>query len=702
MLRPGRAVLACALALLAVGAIGTTPAFAQAGPGPTSRVVLALWQAGPRTDLDVSGEKAPPEPRDRFLRALGQRPQLSIGLISTVQGDYTQEQVLLDITQGTRQSTFIYDPQDVIPLAFQPVDKRAVIAGWQADVRRALTASTTIRPGLLASSIPGGAGYVGESGRNADGAIAAADEQGRVAAVSLGPAATLAARTQGLLASKRFVVVSLPPDPSGLAALDQLIGARTPDELLMVAQLPFSPPKREIAAAPTRFFKQTAFAIDDGGPPRGVTSATTRQQGLISAIDIAPTVLDHLGLTVPKKVRGTQIQPAPRLSAQRLERLRGRWSDVRSSRQSSSLRAVAALAAVLLLALGARRGFAAALPVALRIGALGLMWWPTMVLVSAAFEPQKRLVETVFIAVTSIVAGAVTDRMIPWPRGPLVPAAVALVAYTIDLATGYHLLTRSVLGPSVSFGARFYGISNELEPLLPILLLVGLASALTGRAASKRLAILYAGSGLVLGLIMGWGKLGADVGGVLTVAGAFSVATLMMLPGGITRRSLVVAAAMPVAAIVLLIFIDLGLSGGDHLSRNLLRVENAQEVWELVARRYILAFQTLVRGRNPAYFLAAVLAVAFAWRNRALIYGALRGDRVWAAALLGGLGAGVVGALTNDSGPVLLINAVIALAAVSAYMFGRPGRTTVEEGDEPRSAASAPAGRAPADPVLTA
>jgi hypothetical protein len=697
MFRPGRAALACALAALVAGA--AVPAVAAAQERP-KRALLAIWEVGPGDNLSFAGPEAPYEPADVFLRELARRPTLSIGLISTVQGDYSQEQALLDISQGTRQSTFIYHPKDYPRLGLQRLDGSGRIVGWGKAVRRAATASSTIRPGLLASSIPGGAGYAGVTGRNAHGAVAAADQAGRVAAVSLGPAATLAARTRALLASRRFVVVSLPTDPSGLRALDQLIDGRGPGELLMIAQLPFTPPPsdRAVAKAPTRYYKQPAFALDDGRPARGVTSATTRQPGLVSAIDVAPTVLTHLGLKVPNKVRGEQIVSGRRLSANRLEDLRRRWADVRGGRQSASLRAVAALAAVVLLALGAWKGIGLTLGPALRIGALGLMWWPTMVLVAAAFEPQWLLLESAMIAIPSIGLAVLTDRLLPWPRGPALPAAAALIVYTVDLAGGLDLLTRSALGPSLAFGARFYGISNELEPLLPIMLLVMLAALLTGRPPGRRVVGLYAVCGLALGLVLGWGRLGADVGGVLTVAGAVTVAALVMLPGGVTRRALVVAALVPVAALAGLIVVDLALSGGGHLSRNLLRAENAGQLWELVARRYELAAQSLVRGRTPAYFAAAALAVAFAWRNRELIYGSIRRERCWQAVLLGGLAAGVVGALTNDSGPILLINAVIALGAVSAYLFAKPGTDLAGIGAQPRHAS--PAER-PADAILT-
>jgi hypothetical protein len=689
----------CALAALLAAAAAPAAAPAQAAAPRT--VVLALWQGGPRTSLSFAGPEEPHEPADLVLRGLWARPALSLGLMSQVQGDYTQEQALLDITQGTRQSTLLYHPRDAVPLSLRTVDGYGVIDGWQADVRRALTASTTIRPGLLASSVPGGAAWVGVSGANADGSIAAADEHGRVAAVSMGPPATLAARAQRLLRAKRLVVVSLPADAGGWGAIDQLIAARAPRELLIVAQVPFTQSKRGYAKYPPRYFKQTAIAIDDGGPRHGLTSATTRQEGLVSGIDVAPTILTHLGVPTPRKVRGAVITSAQPVSAKDLESLRRRWADVRDGRQSSTVRGIVALTIIIFLILGTLRGFVAALAPAMRIGALAMMWWPAMVLVGAVVQPQRRLLETALIAVGAVLLAVATDRITPWPRGTVVPAAVTVAAYTIDLAAGFNLITQSALGPSVAFGGRFYGISNELEPLLPMLVLAGLAPLMAGRPPSRRNAVIYALAGVALGVIVGWGRIGADVGGVLTVAGAFTVATLVMLPGGVTRRAVVIAALVPVAAIGALILLDLGLSGGDHLSRNLLRTENTRELWELVYRRYQLAAQSVIRGRTPAYFLGAALAAAFGWRNRGFLYANVSVDPAWRALLLGGLAAGLVGMLTNDSGPVLLINAVVALGAVTVYVLGKPGAFLPAAPAEREPWPSDRVDEPPAKPVLT-
>jgi len=370
-------------------------------------------------------------------------------------------------------------------------------------------------------------------------------------------------------------------------------------------------------------------------------------------------------------MRGTPIEASAPVAVSRLDDLRTRWTAVRDGRQAASFMAIVMLAGILFLLLGTWGAVHAAIRPALRTGALGLLWWPSVVLLSAAVEPASHNGEVFLIAGVSIALGAFTARLLPWARAPLLPASACLLAYTADLALGGELLTVSALGPSVGSGSRFYGVSNELEPILPIVLLVGLAAVTTGRAITRRTLLLYGLSGLALLVVVGWGRLGADVGGVITVGAAVAVATLVMSPGAVSARRLVGAALVPVAALLTLTVIDLGLAGGSHLTRNLLRADNPSELWELVTRRYELSWRILSSGQKPAYFLGALLAVAFAWRNRERLFAALP-HRAWAAALLGGLAAGIAGALTNDSGPVLFINAVIGLAGLTAYLLARP------------------------------
>jgi hypothetical protein len=667
MLAPRRAAVVLASVLAAGLLIDLTPLGARAAAADRPTAVLAIWTEVATANLIFTpGSDA--EPADRLLITLDTVPGVAPGLTSAIQGEYTRQQVLLDISQGSRQPASLYPGESPHLQAIRD-GAGAHVFGWSAARERARDVSVTLRPGLLPSAVPGGAAFVTGSGLD-DVAIAAADESGRVAVFSTGATATIASRVQALLTTRQLAVVALPPGDEGRAVLQQLFRDREARELIVVAHVPPTPPEGGFGRAPSRFYRLPAFGITGVGGD-GVRSASTRRPGLVSAIDIAPTILTHLGRDVPNAMRGEVVRGGKGPTAARMQELRRRWSDVRSGRQGSSLSGVAGLSFLVLLLFGTVMGMRAGLRPGLRIGALALMWWPTAVLLVAAREPGSKGTETALIAVVSVALGAITEHWLAWPRGPLLPAAAALSAFTLDLATGGSLISRSALGPSVVSGSRFYGISNELEPLLPILALVGLAAFVGDRPRSRRLCVLYAACGIALGTVVGWGRLGADVGGVLTVGGGFAVATLLMLPGGITRRSLVVAALVPFVAIGLLVALDLGLSGGGHLSRNLTRSEGATDLWELVTRRYQLAFRVLGHGRTLTTFLGAALGIAFAIRNRAALYAAARG-RAWIAALIGGLAAGIVGAVTNDSGPLLLTNAVIALAAVTAYIQGVP------------------------------
>ena len=146
----------------------------------------------------------------------------------------------------------------------------------------------------------------------------AADESGRVAAVSQGRPATLVARARRLLESRRLVVATIPAGRSGRRALRQL--AASPRR-----------PRADARGAERRLLATLARCC--GSEPRAsaaarageLSSSDTGQRGLISSTDIAPTILAHERVASPGAGAG---KPAPR---QRPPRRRGA-AGARSSR----------------------------------------------------------------------------------------------------------------------------------------------------------------------------------------------------------------------------------------------------------------------------------------------------------------------------------------------------------------------------------
>jgi hypothetical protein len=585
---------------------------------------------------------------------------LSVGIMSASQGRYSTGQLLLDISQGARVATSSYPTPSPPELSLTPSGSGAAIAGWRAARRRAEAAPQLLRPGLLAAQIPGGAGYAGiAGGADVDGALAAG-LGGRIAALSLGSAATLLARVAALLRSERLVVADLPGGAQGRADLLALSEGRAAGELLIVVQ--------RVSDAPGGELLWTAVGGLPGGGGEELSSQSTNERGLVVSVDVAPTILAHLGAAIPADVRGKPIQTDGRLRSASLRALMARLRAIAGRR----LKALGCLLCAWALLLVLAAPWTRARMWAMRAGALGVLWAPVAVLIPAALEPSAP-VEYVTIALACMALGALTDALVPWPRAPLAPAIVAIVALTADALAGTQLLMRSLLGPDPILGARFYGIGNELKSGLAVLVLAAVAAALYPAARGRRAALAMSGAGVVLAVVEGSARIGAGVGGVILVSFGFAVAVVMLTPGALTRRRALIVLVSPVAALVALAALDLATAhGSGHFTGSVLHARSAGDLRDIIVRRYGAAWDELRNHVMPVATGVALLYAGVAVRSRTRLLAPVGGDPAWLAALAGGLAAGVVGALVEDSGPVPLVVAVFALGCVLSYLWGRP------------------------------
>ncbi|MGO9322873.1 MAG: hypothetical protein ACLQBY_19010 [Solirubrobacteraceae bacterium] len=636
-----------ALTLLCTAALGAWPRGANAAgasgtagaPGQRSALVVFL----PAGESELAG--------------VG---DLSVGIVSATQGRYSSAQFLLDVTQGARVASSAYPSASPPPLSLTPAGGGAVIDGWQAARRRAQAAPQLLRPGLLAAQIPGAAGYAGiTGGTHVDGALAA-DLGGRVAALSLGPASTLLARVAALQRRERLVVADLPGGGEGRGDLLALSEGRTAGELLIALQRAPDAGGHELLWG--------AVAGLGGGGGRELSSQSTNERGLIVAVDVAPTILGHLGVPVPADMRGKPIETDGALRPASLRALMARLHVIGGRR----LTALGCLLGAWALLLALAAPWTRARAWAMRAGALGVLWAPVAVLIPAALEPSAA-VEYATIALACMALGALTDALVPWPRALLAPAIVAILALSTDALAGTQLLMRSLLGPDPILGARFYGIGNELKSGLAVLVLAAVAAALTPAVRGRRAALSMASAGVVLAVVEGSARIGAGVGGVILVSFAFALATIMLAPGSLTRRRALIVLVSPLAGLVALAGIDLATAhGGGHFTGSVLHVRSANDLRDVIVRRYGAAWDELRNQAMPVATALALLCAGLGLRRRAHLLAPVGGDPAWLAALAGGLAAGVVGALVEDSGPVLLVVAVFTLGCVLSYLWGKP------------------------------
>jgi hypothetical protein len=541
--------------------------------------------------------------------------------------------------------------------------------GWFYDDKRAEAAPGDVLPGLFASTLERAGhrvAYAGVVGFEQTEAAVAANRAGAIEKVSLGTIGTFPQRALDLWREADVVVARFPPDAAGLEALDRIVAARQPGDLIYAIR---APPPGRVRLLPTG-------VLGPGFRARVLYSATTRRTGLVAATDMAPTVLDYLGVKIPKQMEGRVIEARPDGNA---EDVRARMArlDVVLGRRGPALRTFGI--ALLLLALGlwsARRR--AGLRAAARIAFLAVLWVPGVALVTAALAPT-RLAEILALSLGSIGLGALTDRFVPWPLAPALPAAVVFGAHAVDLARGSPLIGASLVGPNPKGGARFFGIGNELEAILALEVLLGLGAALT-LVKREYVTRMFAFGCLVAAAIIGSGRLGADVGGVITLGAGAAGAVLASMGGRLTRRRLLVAALVPVAAVLGLVVLDLVTSGGAHLTRTVIHGNGSGEILDIIQRRAKISFNGLQNVPVAIFCALGLVCMVLALRRRERIYASLRDHPAFMAGIWGSFSATVIGALSNDSGPVIFALGSLGLLFATGYVWGRPGVLAREHG----------------------
>jgi hypothetical protein len=316
---------------------------------------------------------------------------------------------------------------------------------------------------------------------------------------------------------------------------------------------------------------------------------------------------------------------------------------------------------------------------ALRIGFLSALWLPGTALATAAIAPSKQ-VELLVLSVGSLALGAITDRLASWPIAPALPAAIVFGAHAIDLASGSPLIGASLAGPNPKGGSRFFGIGNELEIMLSLEVLFGLGAALT-LVPRRYVPRMFALGCLIAAGIVGSGRLGADVGGVITLGAGAAGAVLSALGGPLTRRRLLLAALVPVAALVALVALDVATSGGAHLTRTVLQGDQPGSLLDIVQRRFTISAKGLLYLPVGVTVVIGIVAFAFGLRNRDRVFAPLHDHPAFTAGIWGAFWATVIGALSNDSGPVIFALGFLGILFATGYVRGRPDAAQPAAGD---------------------
>ncbi len=420
-----------------------------------------------------------------------------------------------------------------------------------------------------------------------------------------------------------------------------------------------------------------AVLIGPDVPPGSfLTSGTTRRTGVVALTDVAPTVLDRLGLPWPGAMIG---RPFAATGAGGVEHLLVIQTKVdRLFRLRPPLLKTYVFFQIVIV-LGAVLNLFArfARPVYFEAPLYGLLLFPVLVLylplhavsLAGAFVITAAAL-VVAVALLLLVSGDATARF-------AVAGIVTALSLVVDLLRDAPLIKVSVLGYDVVSGARYYGLGNEYMGVLVGSALLGTASLLQlyprHRCRLLSLAAFFLAA-LVLLLVAPQG--GANFGGTVTAAVAFLVALSVsaQLRPGWQSGTAVTAIILVLTAIGLFLNTRVPAGAQSHLGRmlSMLGSEGWQALVDVVSRKAAMNARLFRYSQWSKAFLVflATLAVLF-YRPRGVLARVRAGFPMLSAGFLGIIAGSITAFLFNDSGVVAAATTLLYAAVPVILLCGQ-------------------------------
>jgi hypothetical protein len=320
---------------------------------------------------------------------------------------------------------------------------------------------------------------------------------------------------------------------------------------------------------------------------------------------------------------------------------------------------------------------------AARVLALALVYLPLVCLGCAALGPSVGA-ERLLVMLGSPALAALTLAALGGYGALAVACGATALAYAIDLIAGSPLTQLSLVGPNPAAGHRYYGIGNELEACLVVLILVGTGAALSvpvrlltpmrakgAPEPARRGAAAFLVVAAVFTFVFAYGRYGADVGAAISLPLGATVAAALLAD---RPRLALLAFLLPIPALALLAVADLLTGANAHLTRTVLDANSGGDVLAVIGHRLREAGESFGRPVLLAGLPIALAAAALAWLRRDRLAAWTEAVPAVRAALLGALAATLVGTLANDSGALLLEIGGVYLLAALAFVWSESGR----------------------------
>lgn len=424
--------------------------------------------------------------------------------------------------------------------------------------------------------------------------------------------------------------------------------------------------------------KLTWVMITGAGFKQGaLVTATTRQSGVATISDLAPTILDHFQISIPSTMSGRplqfQIQP-------NWDLLQMDYRDKQISRTSEWRPLYVKgfiLVQIIILILAMFTFF-------LRKYISGF-WWRMMsfLLLSVISIPFYFLIFSPYFIPSffgylfcfiGLVAGTaiILRRYVKGFISPvIVIITVTVLCLMLDIFRDAQWMSRSLLGYCPIIGARFYGIGNEFMGILVGGTLIGWTGFMEIFPWIKKRRFYltpFVFGGVIL--LIGIPNLGANFGGTLTAMAAFTLTYILMFEKEKRFKIILISGTVLTFILALITISDAYGWVGErsHFGQtiNLIKETGISAFFTILSRKLSMNLKLLRWTIWTRVLLVFIIVLVLLFkRPQGVLYELIQEYPIFAKGYMGVILGSVVTMIVNDSGVVaaatLLFFAILPL-----------------------------------------
>ncbi|WP_084053978.1 hypothetical protein [Desulfonispora thiosulfatigenes] len=390
-----------------------------------------------------------------------------------------------------------------------------------------------------------------------------------------------------------------------------------------------------------------------------LVSATTQRTGIISNVDLAPSILNYYDIKIPSWMEGDNILTVNKNNPKTyLEKLNNKTNFIYEARPIILKMYIfiqifiISIFSVLLIKKVVYSSLFLKLFVFSLIIPISLLWIAIFpVLNYFSFIINFIIISSIIMLICFVSAKLSRINILTFI------CLFSSFSILLDVFLGSKLMKLSVLGYCPIRGARFYGLGNEYMGILIGSLIMGLSLYLEKKKITKTKLLVTGVIFLICLLFIALPSLGTNVGGTMAAFVGFSIVLLRLANFPLNYKLLLSVGGSMVIVLILLFVYDIYLSPGQtsHIGKfaDLVRNGDFISVIDIFIRKIAINIKLIRYSNWSILFFVSILSLIFAlYKPFGFISKIYDSYPILSKGFIGVITASLIALIFNDSGIV--------------------------------------------------